>query len=151
MKQKIAIIFGSKNDIDKLDEVFKMFKKLKLPFSLDVISAHRHPDKLRDVCKGMEKDGVEVVIAGAGMAAALPGFVASYVDIPVIGVAMKGGLSDGLDALYSMVSIPKGIGLVSSGVGKAALINAMIVALEIISLKDKKSKTLLKKLKQQYK
>ena len=151
MKEKIAIIFGSKNDIDKLDEVFKAFEKFKLPFSLDVISAHRHPDKLRDVCKTMEEDGVEVVIAGAGMAAALPGFVASYVDIPVIGVAMKGGLSDGLDALYSMVSIPKGIGLVSSGVGKAALINAMIVALEIISLKDKKYKPLLEEFKQQYK
>ena len=151
MKEKISIIFGSNSDTDKLQDVFKMFKKLKIPFSLDVISAHRHPDKLRDVCKNMEKKGIEVVIAGAGMAAALPGFVASYVDIPVIGVAMKGGLSDGLDALYSMVSIPKGIGLVSSGIGKAALINAMIVALEIVSLKDKKFKPLLKKLKQQYK
>lgn len=151
MKEKIAIIFGSNSDTDKLQEVFKMFTKLKIPYSLDVISAHRHPDKLRDVCKNMEKNGIEVVIAGAGMAAALPGFVASYVDIPVIGVAMKGGLSDGLDALYSMVSIPKGIGLVSSGVGKAALINAMIVALEIINLKDKKFKSLLKKFKQQYK
>ena len=93
----------------------------------------------------------EVVIACAGLAAALPGFIASYVDIPVIGVALKGGMLDGLDALFSIVSTPKGIGLVSSGVGKSAFINAIIFALEILALGDKKYSLKLKQVKAKFK
>ena len=131
MKTKIAIVLGSKSDVEKLKDGLAILKSLKLPYSLDIISAHRNPEKLRKHCQGLEKKGIEVVIAAAGLAAALPGFVASYVNIPVIGVALKGGLLDGLDALFSMVSCPKGIGLVSSGVGKSAFINAIIFSLEI--------------------
>jgi len=151
MKKKIAIILGSKSDLVKLEAGFDLLKKLKIPYKLDIISAHRNPEKLRGVCLGLEKKGFEVVIACAGMAAALPGFVASLVDIPVIGVAMKGGLLDGLDALMSIVSTPRGIGLSSTGVGKSGFVNAIIYSLEILALGDKKYKTILKKVKDQFK
>ncbi|MEI8349755.1 MAG: AIR carboxylase family protein [Candidatus Omnitrophota bacterium] len=137
MKEKIAIVLGSKSDKEELQAGFELLSQARIPYVLQIISAHRNPDTLRAFCKTLEKDGVEVVIACAGMAAALPGFIASYVHIPVIGVALKGGMLDGLDALFSMVSIPKGLGLVSSGVGKSAFINAIIFALEILALKDK--------------
>ena len=151
MKTKIFIILGSKSDLDKLESGFQILKKLKIPYKLDIISAHRNPEKLRQVCLNLEKKGFEVVIACAGMAAALPGFVASLVNIPVIGVAMKGGLLDGLDALMSIVSTPRGIGLCSTGVGKSGFINAIIYSLGILALGDKKYKTILKKVKDQFK
>lgn len=85
------------------------------------------------------------------MAAALPGFIASYVNIPVLGVALDGGLLDGVDAIFSMVSTPKGLGLASTGVGKSAFINAIILALEILSLKDRKYLSKLAALKKKFK
>ena len=151
MKEKIAIVLGSKNDLEKLKVGLDILKKLKIAYRLEVISAHRNPEKLRKFCGQIEKQGIEVVIACAGMAAALPGFMASYVNIPVIGVALKGWLLDGLDALFSMVSTPKGIGVASTGVGKSAFINAIIFSLEILALGDKKYLTKLKQLKEQFK
>lgn len=145
---KIVIIAGSKSDLDELKSGFDILKELKVDYTLETISAHRNPEKLRKLCMEIEKEGAEVVIACAGMAAALPGFVASYVDIPVIGVALKGGLMEGLDALFSIVSVPKGIGLASTGVGKSAFINSIILALEIISLKDKKYASKVKMIKE---
>lgn len=151
MAGKIAIILGSKNDTEELKDGFRLLKSLKIPYEMQIISAHRNPDKLRDYCKTVEKKGVQAVIACAGMSAALPGFVASYVNIPVIGVALKGGLLEGLDALFAMVSIPKGLGIVSSGIGKSAFINAIIFSLAIISLKDKEYLSKLKTLKAKWK
>lgn len=151
MKEKIAIILGSKSDHEELKMGFELLKEFKIPYMFEVISAHRNPEKLTKVCGQLEKNGIEVVIACAGMAAALPGFIASYVNIPVIGVALKGGLADGLDALFSMVSSPRGLGLVCSGVGKAAFVNAIIVALEIISLKNKDYTAALKAVKGKFK
>jgi len=151
MNAKIAIVIGSKSDLDNLNEGVALLDELKIPYTLDVISAHRHPDKLTAYCKNLEKKGVNVVIACAGMAAALPGFVASYVNIPVIGVAMKGGLMDGLDALFSVVSIPKGLGLASTGVGKSAFINAVIFSVEILALRDKTYLSKLLILKKKFK
>ena len=151
MSEKIAVVLGSKSDVEKLKDGFNLLKSLKVPYKLEVISAHRNPDKLRNYCINLKKQNVGVVIACAGMAAALPGFIASYVDIPVIGVALKGGLLDGLDALFAMVSTPKGLGVVSSGVGKSAFINAIIFSLEILSLKDKKFLSKLKAIKAKFK
>jgi 5-(carboxyamino)imidazole ribonucleotide mutase len=149
--KKIAVILGSKSDQEELKSGFELFREFAIGYSLEIISAHRNPEGLRKFCLTAQKQGVEVIIACAGMAAALPGFIASYTDIPVIGVAMKGGLLDGLDALLSMVSTPKGIGLVSSGIGKPAFINAIIVALEILALKDRKYSAILAKLKKKFK
>ena len=151
MSGKITVIVGSKTDLVYLKKGLDALKKLKIRYSLDIISAHRNPEKLRKFCGEFEKRGVEVVIAGAGKAAALPGFIASYTDIPVIGVAFRGGLMDGMDALFSIVSAPKGLGLVCSGVGASAFINVLIFALQILSLKDKKFNKKLKSLKDEIK
>ena len=150
MDKKIAVILGSKNDLPVLDSGIKLLDELDVGYRLEVISAHRNPEKLRKLCQELEGQGVEVVIGCAGKAAALPGFVASYVDIPVIGVGLKGGQLDGLDALLSIVSTPGGLGLVCSGVGKSAFINAIIFALEILCLKDKKFLPKLKTLKDKF-
>lgn len=151
MKEKIAVVLGSKSDVERLKEGLALFDELKIPYRLEVISAHRNPEKLRSFCLSIEKEGVEVVIACAGMAAALPGFVASYVNVPVIGVGLEGGLLDGMDALLSMVSTPKGLGLAVSGVGKSAFVNALILSLEILALGDKNYKTKLTALKNKFK
>jgi phosphoribosylaminoimidazole carboxylase PurE protein len=148
---KIAVVLGSKSDLEDLKQGFDILNELAIDYKLHIISAHRNPEKLRALCKDMAKQKTEVVIACAGLAAALPGFIASYVDIPVIGVALKGGILDGMDALFSIVSIPKGIGLASTGVGKSAFINAIIFSLEILALKDKKYLLKLNKLKQRFK
>jgi len=151
MKEKIAVVLGSKSDLEKLKSGLDILEKLKIAYRLEIISAHRDPEKLRKFCGQIEKQGIEVVIACAGMAAALPGFMASYINIPVIGVALKGGLLDGVDALFSIVSTPRGIGVASTGVGKNAFINAIIFSLEILALGDKKYLAKLEQLKKQFK
>jgi 5-(carboxyamino)imidazole ribonucleotide mutase len=150
MSAKIAIILGSKNDVVKLKAGFDILKSNKIAYSLDILSAHRHPEKLTAFCQGLEKKGVEVVIGCAGMAAALPGFVAALVDIPVIGVGLEGGMLGGLDSVLAIVGTPKGLGVASTGLGKSAFINAIILSLEIIALKDKKYKAIVKKVKNSF-
>ena len=151
MKEKIAIILGSNSDLDKLKQGLDILKELDIAHRLEVVSAHRNPEKLRKLCQEIESQGIEVVIGCAGMAAALPGFIASYVNIPVLGVALEGGLLGGVDALFSMVSTPKGIGIASTGVGKSAFINAIIFALEILLLQDKEYALTLETLKNKFK
>jgi 5-(carboxyamino)imidazole ribonucleotide mutase len=151
MKEKIAVVLGSKNDWGEVKEGIEILKEIGVSFRLEVISAHRHPERLRRFCKTIEKDNFQIVIACAGKAAALPGVIASYVNIPVIGVGLKGGLLDGLDALLSIVSTPKGLGLVSTGIGKSAFINAIIFSMEVLCLKDKKYISKLEKLKKKFK
>lgn len=148
--KRIAIVLGSKSDLEKLKSGFDILGQLDIAYELQVISAHRNPDKLREYCKKIAKQDFGVVIACAGLAAALPGFMASYLDIPVIGVGLSGGLGDGLDSLFSIVSAPKGLGLVSSGIGESAFINAIIFSLEILALSDKKNLEKLEKLKERF-
>ncbi|MCF7916984.1 MAG: AIR carboxylase family protein [Candidatus Omnitrophica bacterium] len=151
MSKKIAVVLGSKSDQDKLKAGFELLDEFNIPYELKIISAHRNPDKLRKYCKKIEEEGFGLVIACAGLAAALPGFMASYLNIPVVGVGLKGGIMDGLDSLFSIVSAPKGIGLVSSGLGKAGFINAIIFGLEILGLSDKKYFDKLKEVKKKFK
>lgn len=150
MDKKITIILGSKSDLEELKAGFDILKEFSITYRLEIVSAHRNPEKVRKLCHELGRE-TEVVIACAGLAAALPGFVASYVNIPVIGVALKGGLLDGLDALMSIVSTPRGLGLVSSGVGKSAFINSIIFALTIVALKDKRYLAKLKAVKEKFK
>ncbi len=151
MTKKIAVVLGSKSDFEKLKVGFDLLDEFNICYELKVISAHRNPDKLRKYCKRIEKEGFGLAIACAGLAAALPGFMVSYLNIPVIGVGLRGGMLDGLDSLFSIVSAPKGIGLVSSGLGKAGFINAIIFALEVFSLFDKESQSKLEKIKKKFK
>ena len=151
MEKKIAVVLGSKSDVDEVKAGIDLMEEFKIGYMFEIISAHRNPEKLRKFCEDIEKEGINVVIACAGMAAALPGFIASYVNIPVIGVALKGGLPGGLDALFSIISTPKGIGLASTGVGKSAVINAVIFSLEILSLNDKRYASILEQVKNKFK
>ena len=105
---KVAIIFGSKSDTDKMRGAAKCLKEFGIDYSAHVLSAHRVPEKLVETLREMENTGYEVVIAGAGLAAHLPGVVASKTTMPVIGVPLDGAY-DGMDALLSIVQMPKSI------------------------------------------
>ncbi|MFH1771543.1 MAG: AIR carboxylase family protein [Candidatus Omnitrophota bacterium] len=150
MAQRISVLAGSKSDLKELKPGFDILDEMKIPYTVLVISAHRNPEKLREFCLKLDKD-CSVVIACAGMAAALPGFVASYVNIPVIGVALKGGILNGLDALFAIVSTPRGLGVASTGLGKSAFINAIIMSLEIMAVKDPRYLKQVTKLKNKFK
>jgi len=150
MKNKITVILGSKSDIGKLKDGFVILDELGVSYERHIISAHRNPDKLRRLCQKMKRNGTKVVIAAAGLSAALPGFVASYMDIPVIGVPLAGGEFDGLDSLLSIVQSPRGLGLASSGFDKRGFINAVIFSLEILALGNKNYRRKLVKLKNKF-
>lgn len=150
-KSKLAVVIGSKSDVGTLKEGFELLRKYDISYTLDIISAHRHPDKLRTFCKDVEKKGIEVVVACAGLSAALPGFIASYVRIPVIGVPLSAGSLGGLESLLSIAEVPKGIGLVSAGIGEKGFVNALLFALKILSLSHKEYRIYYERLTQKFK
>lgn len=139
----ISIIIGSKSDLPQMEEAEKVLKEFGVKYELQVISAHRNPEKLRAYIKEIEEKGFEVIIAGAGMSAHLPGVIASQTLLPVIGVPMKSELL-GLDSLFSIVQMPKGIPVATMGIGKHGAINAVLFAIEILSLKYPEYKEKLK-------
>ena len=137
MSIKVAIIMGSKSDWEIMSHSGRILSELNISHESKVISAHRTPDLLDDYCSKIEEKGVEVIIAGAGLAAALPGVIASKKTIPVIGVPLDSGSLSGLDALLSIVQMPPGIPVGTMGVGKCGAINAALFAASILSLNDK--------------
>ncbi len=149
--KKIAIILGSKSDLELLKDGFHLLEELNVPYRLEIISAHRDPDKLRKFCKEAKASGIEVIVACCGLSAALPGFVASYVDIPVIGVPLEGGVLKGIESLLSIVEVPKGLGLVGTGIGKKGFINALVFSFRLLSLKYPRYYRILKKLRDRFK
>ena len=130
---KVLIIVGSKSDLPKMEECREMLESLGVTSDLVVASAHRNPEKATESVKEAEKGGVEVIIAGAGMAAHLPGVIAAYTDLPVIGVPLDSGLPGGVDALFSIVQMPPGVPVAAVAVGGAK--NAALLAGRILSLK----------------
>jgi 5-(carboxyamino)imidazole ribonucleotide mutase len=142
----VSIVMGSKSDMLIMTETSKTLKELKIPFEIKVMSAHRNPESVRKFARSAEKRKIEVIIAGAGGAAALPGIIAAYTIIPVIGVPIKSEL-DGLDSLLSIAQMPKGVPVATMAIGVAGAINAAILTAEILSLKDKKVKKDLLKYK----
>lgn len=131
--QKIAIIVGSSSDVPQVEKAEEILKEFGVSYELKVLSAHRTPDALHDYVKTAEAKGVEVIIAAAGKAAALPGVVASLVTLPVIGIPIKSSFLDGMDSLLSIVQMPEGIPVGCMGVSSAA--NAALYAVQILSLK----------------
>jgi len=134
---KVAIIIGSKSDFPYIKECEEILKFFNIDYEINVISAHRNLDKLRDYLKNIEEKGVEVIIAGAGYSAHLPGVVASIVKLPVIGIPFDSSPLLGIDALFSIVQMPKGVPVATMGIGKAGVFNAIVFAARILSLKYK--------------
>lgn len=129
---KVLILFGSPSDKDTMKRAKDLLDEFAVENESYAISAHRAPDLLEKVLREKESEGVEVIIAGAGLAAHLPGVVASKTVLPVIGVPLKGAL-EGLDALLSIVQMPKQIPVATVGINNAA--NAAMLAVEILSIK----------------
>jgi 5-(carboxyamino)imidazole ribonucleotide mutase len=130
---KAALIFGSASDADVMKKAADVFKEFGVSYSSHVLSAHRSPELLAETVLALEDGGTEVIIAGAGLAAHLPGVIASMTVLPVIGVPVSSGGLGGLDALFSIVQMPKPIPVATVGVNNAA--NAAYLACEILSLK----------------
>ena len=124
---------GSTSDLPVMEKACKWLEENEIPFELNALSAHRTPDAVEEFAKNAASRGVKVIIAAAGMAAALPGVIAASTSLPVIGVPIKGML-DGLDAMLSIIQMPPGIPVATIGVNAAQ--NAAILAAQIIALSD---------------
>ena len=133
MTPLVSIIMGSTSDLPVMEKACKLLNDLKVPFEVNALSAHRTPDAVEAFAKEAKERGIKVIIAAAGMAAALPGVVAASTTLPVIGVPIKGML-DGLDALLSIVQMPPGIPVATVGVNGA--MNAAILAVQMLALTD---------------
>jgi 5-(carboxyamino)imidazole ribonucleotide mutase len=133
---KVSIIMGSKSDYDTMKTAGEILEKFSIPFEIKICSAHRCPDITAEYAKGLRRRGVRVVIAGAGMAAHLPGVIASMTTLPVIGVPLQSQALGGLDALLSIVQMPGGVPVATVAIGKAGVKNAAVLAAQILSLND---------------
>ena len=136
MSIQVAIIMGSKSDWDVMSHAAAMLSELDIQHEAKVISAHRTPDLLDEYCTKLQEKEVKVIIAGAGLAAALPGVLAAKTTIPVIGVPLVAGSLDGLDALMSIVQMPPGIPVGTMALGKPGAINSALFAAAILALTD---------------
>ena len=142
-KPSVAIIMGSQSDWETMKFSEEILIKLKIPFITKIISAHRTPDRMNDFAKKAKKNSIQVIIAGAGGAAHLPGMVASHTDLPVIGVPIQSSALNGLDSLLSIVQMPGGVPVATMSIGKAGAINAAIYAAKILSLSNNEINTKL--------
>ena len=133
---KVAIIMGSESDSEEMKPASEVLNKLGITNESLVISAHRTPDRLREYCLNAEKKGIKVFIAGAGMAAALPGVIAAHTHLPVLGVPIESKSLKGLDSLLSMVQMPPGIPVGTLAIGKPGSKNAGLFAAAILSIED---------------
>ncbi len=132
---KVAVLMGSSSDEQAMKACIEGLEFFGIPYEMYVMSAHREPERVADFAKNAEKEGFELIIAGAGMAAHLPGVVASHTLLPVIGVPLDSSPLQGKDALYSMVQMPPGIPVATVAIGKAGAKNAAVLAAEILALK----------------
>ena len=136
MKPRVLIVMGSDSDLPVMEEAAKILEGFGVQCILTVASAHRSPERTLDIIKDAVKKGIEVIIAGAGMAAHLPGVIASHTIIPVIGVPLDASPLGGIDSLLSMVQMPPGIPVATVSVGKAGAKNAGILAAQIMAGSD---------------
>ena len=132
-KPLVGILMGSDSDLRVMEEAANVLKEMGVPYAMDISSAHRLPDKTANYARTARERGLEVLIAGAGMAAHLAGALASHTTLPVIGVPLKSGALDGVDALYSTVQMPQGIPVATVAIDGAK--NAAYLACEILSIK----------------
>ena len=143
-KPLVSIIMGSKSDWPTMQKAAQFLDKLGIPFEAQVVSAHRTPDKLFEFSENADARGIEVIIAGAGGAAHLPGMVASKTHLPVLGVPVKSKTLNGIDSLLSIVQMPAGIPVATLAIGEAGAANAGLLAASILSGKYDEIKHALK-------
>ncbi|EEV24338.1 phosphoribosylaminoimidazole carboxylase catalytic subunit [Actinobacillus minor 202] len=132
-RPEIAIVMGSKSDWATMSEATQILDQFELPYHVEVVSAHRTPDKLFSFAENAEKNGYKVIIAGAGGAAHLPGMIAAKTIVPVLGVPVKSSMLSGVDSLYSIVQMPKGIPVGTLAIGPAGAANAGLLAAQIVA------------------
>lgn len=133
MKAKVAIIMGSKSDWPTMKNAADVLDSLQVPYVVEVVSAHRTPDKLMSFSASAVENGFDVIIAGAGGAAHLPGMVASKTRLPVLGVPVQSRALSGVDSLYSIVQMPKGVAVGTLAIGEAGAYNAGLFAAQILA------------------
>ncbi len=131
----VGVVMGSKSDTEALNSTLDVLTQLGIDYEVNVISAHRNPEKARQYGLSAQSRGIEVIIAAAGAAAALPGVLASWTTLPVIGIPLATSELKGIDALYSIVQMPAGIPVACVAVGTAGARNAAYLAAEILGLK----------------
>ena len=148
-KPKVLVLLGSDSDLNVIEDGLVFLAGAGVPYMVDISSAHRNPEKTVTYAKNARREGIEVIIAVAGMAAHLPGVVASHTTLPVIGVPASGGALKGKDALYSIVQMPSGVPVASVGIDAGK--NAAILACEILSIKHDALRKVLEKLKKDLK
>ncbi|MEL7629861.1 5-(carboxyamino)imidazole ribonucleotide mutase [Pectobacterium aroidearum] len=134
---KIAIVMGSKSDWATMQFAAEILTTLNIPFHTEVVSAHRTPDKLFSFAEQAAQNGFDVIIAGAGGAAHLPGMLAAKTLVPVLGVPVQSSTLSGVDSLYSIVQMPRGIPVGTLAIGKAGAANAALLAAQILALHDR--------------
>lgn len=133
---KIGVIMGSKSDLPTMNECVNVLKDFGVEHEIKIVSAHRTPNLMFDYAKAAKKRGLEVIVAGAGGAAHLPGMVASLTDLPVIGVPIESKTLKGIDSLLSIVQMPGGVPVATVAIGGAK--NAALLAVKILALKDER-------------
>ena len=134
--KKVSIVMGSQSDFKTMIFCQKILKKLNIKFETKIISAHRTPDRMYQYAKNAEKNNIDVIIAGAGGSAHLPGMISALTSLPVLGVPIESKKLKGLDSLLSIAQMPKGIPVGTLAIGKDGAINAALLAASIISLSD---------------
>ena len=137
---KVAIVMGSTSDWPTMQNAAKMLKALGVEFEAKVVSAHRTPDRLTEFAVTAEAEGFDVIIAGAGGAAHLPGMIAAHTHIPVLGCPVRSSQLSGMDSLLSIVQMPKGVAVGTLAIGEAGAANAGLLAAQIVALHDDKVK-----------
>jgi len=135
MNPLIAIIMGSKSDWETMEHATQTLDELKIPYEVKIVSAHRTPDLLFQFAESAHKRGIEVIIAGAGGAAHLPGMTASKTHLPVLGVPIQSKALNGMDSLLSIVQMPAGIPVGTLAIGRAGAVNAALLAASIVANK----------------
>lgn len=137
MATRVAIMMGSKSDLPIMENAGKVLEEFGVAYEVKVLSAHRTPKETAEYAEGLRARGIDVVICGAGMSAALSGVVAAHTSLPVIGVPLNASELDGMDALLSTVQMPPGVPVGCVAIGKPGAKNAAFLALRILGISDK--------------
>jgi len=133
---RVGIIMGSKSDRETMLEAARVLDELEIPYEMEVVSAHRTPDRMFEYAEAAEGRGLEVIVAGAGGAAHLPGMTAAKTVLPVIGVPVLSSALNGVDSLLSIVQMPRGVPVATVAIGKAGATNAGLLAARILGTRD---------------